>query len=141
MEEEMLAETSEPMVIGKKPIGYCVQRVREIRGMKQFELADFIGITQQTLSKFENSTSLRKTTVEKLAAGLGVTVGFLENFDDDEFRNSIINFHAESSISGQLNSGRYVNNCPKDILDLIQKELSYLREQNILLIEKLSKKE
>lgn len=47
---------------------------REYLGLTQKEVADRMGIEQPSYSKMENQTRPRKTTLEKLAEALGITV-------------------------------------------------------------------
>jgi transcriptional regulator with XRE-family HTH domain len=63
-------------------LGRKVQRVREIIGMKQIALADSTGMSQQNISKLEQSEQIAEDTLEKLAKGLGVTADFIQKFDE-----------------------------------------------------------
>ena len=57
--------------------GYTLVRAwREYLGLTQKEVAEKMGITQAALSQMESGEKkLRKATLEKLAAALGVSVG------------------------------------------------------------------
>ena len=67
----------------RQSVGCNIKRIREITGLKQFLLAELSGITQQTLSEFENVARLKKSTLAKIAKGLNVPVDLLENFSED----------------------------------------------------------
>lgn len=65
-------------------LGRNIQRIREIIGMKQSALADNAGMSQQNVSKLESSPIITDETMEKLAAGLGVTSDFAKNFNEEK---------------------------------------------------------
>ena len=62
--------------------------LRKIRGYSQDELADKIGITRQTLSKYETGESLPDIEKCKLMADIfGVTVDALISYDNSDSEN------------------------------------------------------
>jgi transcriptional regulator with XRE-family HTH domain len=65
-------------------LGRNVQRIREIIGMKQSALADNTDMSQQNISKLENSPFISEETLERLAKGLGVTPEFIKSFNDEQ---------------------------------------------------------
>jgi transcriptional regulator with XRE-family HTH domain len=65
----------------KKHLGRTVGLIRESRGMKQEELANRIGTSQQTVSKYEQSEELEEKLLEKLAKGLGVEVEYILEYN------------------------------------------------------------
>ena len=64
-------------------LGHKVQRLREVLGMKQAVLARATGMSQQNASKLEQSETIPDETLERLAQGLGVTAGFIRQFDEE----------------------------------------------------------
>lgn len=64
-------------------IGRKISRIRELRGMKQEALAIELGITQQAISKIEQSEMVEEETLEKVAKALGVSRQAVENFNED----------------------------------------------------------
>ncbi|HEY1022626.1 MAG TPA: helix-turn-helix transcriptional regulator, partial [Flavisolibacter sp.] len=54
-------------------IGRKISRIRELRGMKQEALAAELGISQQAVSKLEQSEKIEEEVLEKVANILGVT--------------------------------------------------------------------
>jgi len=68
-----------------KPVhlGNNVRRIREIIGMKQYALAEECGWSQQQMSKLENSESIDPEYLELIAGKLGVTSGFIKNFNEE----------------------------------------------------------
>lgn len=72
-------------------LGRKIGRIREMLGVKQDTLAEKLGVTQQAVSKLEQSEDLENATLERIAKALGVTVEAIKNFNDD----SVI-FHIQS---------------------------------------------
>jgi transcriptional regulator with XRE-family HTH domain len=83
-------------------IGRKISRIRELRGMKQEALAAELGISQQAVSKIEQSEDIDGESLEKIAKVLGVTVEGLKHFTEDSVFNNINNFH-DNSIQNNFN--------------------------------------
>jgi transcriptional regulator with XRE-family HTH domain len=56
-----------PTKSNKVHIGRKISRIREIRGIKQDFLAIELGVSQQTISKIEQSEEVEDSTLEKIA--------------------------------------------------------------------------
>ena len=80
-----------------KHIGRKIARIRELRGLKQEALAVEMGISQQAISKIEQSEEVEKDTLERVAKALGVSPQAIENFSDQGIFNYFNNFHDHSS--------------------------------------------
>lgn len=66
--------------------------------MKQEALAQELGISQQTLSKIENSETVEDAKLDEIARALGVTKEGIENFSEEAVFNIINNtYHNTSS--------------------------------------------
>ncbi|MET3981022.1 transcriptional regulator with XRE-family HTH domain [Mucilaginibacter sp. UYP25] len=74
-------------------IGRKISRIRELRGMKQEALAAELGISQQAVSKIEQSVEVEETALDKIAAALGVSVSVIKNFDDQKAINLFNNIY------------------------------------------------
>lgn len=72
-------------------LGRKISRIRELRGMKQEALALELGISQQTISKLEQSEEIEDSTLEKIAKVLGVTAEAIKNYSDETVLNIISN--------------------------------------------------
>ena len=72
-------------------IGRKISRIRELRGMKQEVLATELGISQQAISKLEQSEEIEDSTLEKVAKVLGVSVEAIKNYSDETVLNIISN--------------------------------------------------
>ena len=70
-----------------------MNRLKELRKEKkvsQKEIADFLGISEKTISRWENSENqIKPDKAEKLADFFGVSVGYLLGHDDNDFEKQI----------------------------------------------------
>ena len=118
-------------------LGRNVQRVREICGMKQMALADKTGMSQQNISKLEQSEHIPDDTLEKLANGLGVTADFLKSFDDERAVYNIqTNYNCTDNAGQQQNYYQPTihNNSPAEqVAAIFEKLLQSEREKVELL--------
>jgi transcriptional regulator with XRE-family HTH domain len=79
-------------------IGRKISRIRELRGMKQETLAEQLGISQQAVSKIEQSEKIEDDKLDQIANVLGVTKEGIENFSDEAVLNIIGNtYHVDNS--------------------------------------------
>ncbi|MEO7211294.1 helix-turn-helix transcriptional regulator [Mucilaginibacter sp.] len=83
-------------------IGRKISKIRELRGMKQETLATELGISQQAISKIEQSAEVEEDALIKISKVLGVTVEGLKHFTEDSVFNNINNFH-DNSIQNNFN--------------------------------------
>lgn len=110
-------------------IGRKISRIRELRGMKQETLAAELGVSQQTVSKLEQSEEIEDSTLEKIANVLGVSKEAIKNYSDEAVINNIQNNYDNTVINGPG-----VNyNCTFNPLD----KLIDLMEENKKLYERL----
>ncbi|RZJ80002.1 MAG: XRE family transcriptional regulator [Flavobacterium sp.] len=72
-------------------LGRKIGRIRELRGMKQEALAAELGISQQAISKLEQSEEIEDSTLEKVAKVLGLTTASIKNFSEEAVFNIIGN--------------------------------------------------
>lgn len=72
-------------------IGRKISRIREIRGIKQEFLAVELGVSQQTISKIEQSEEVEDSMLEKIGKVLGVTAEAIKNFSEEAVINIIAN--------------------------------------------------
>lgn len=80
-------------------IGRKICRIREIRGIKQDHLAAELGVSQQTISKIEQSEEVEDSTLEKIASILGVTLDGIKSFSEEAIINYFNTFNNEVSQS------------------------------------------
>lgn len=72
-------------------IGRKISKIRELKGMKQETLASELGISQQAVSKIEQSADVDGEALEKISKILGVPADAIKNFNDDAVLNIISN--------------------------------------------------
>ena len=70
-------------------IGRKITRIRELRGIKQETFAVELGISQQTVSRLEQSEEIEDDMLEKIAKILGVTPEAIKNFSEEAVINII----------------------------------------------------
>jgi transcriptional regulator with XRE-family HTH domain len=97
-------------------IGRKISRIRELRGMKQEALAAELGISQQAVSKMEQSEVVEEEVVEKIAKVLGVTAEAIHSYSDEAVFNYFNNFSDHSVNQGPIGSHNICNFNPIDKL-------------------------
>lgn len=127
----MIAEAE---ILEKEPVhlGRNVCRVREIIGMKQIVLAEKTGMSQQNISKLEQSEKIPDETLEKLAKGLGVTSEFIKTFNEEKAiyniqTNNIFNDNAANS--SQHYKPTFNNNSVDKLTEMVQRLLDLERRK------------
>ena len=123
-----------PTKSNKVHIGRKISRIREIRGIKQDFLAIELGVSQQTISKIEQSEDVEDSILERIANVLGITVEGIKNFSEEAVINYFSTFNDNSSNQGAVGSNNY---CTFNALD----KLVELFEENNNLYERLLKSE
>jgi transcriptional regulator with XRE-family HTH domain len=105
-------------------IGRKISRIRELRGMKQETLATELGISQQAISKLEQSEEIEDSTLEKVAKVLGVTKEAILQFSDDAVINYFNTFNDNSFNNGAYNAF----NCNFNPIDKLMEVLEANKE-------------
>ena len=116
-------ETSEKT--NRTHLGRKISRIRELRGMKQEALAAELGISQQAISKLEQSEEIEDSTLEKIAKVLGVTCDAIKSFTEESIFNYFNNFSDNSINQGPIGSH---NTCNFNPLDELIKSLNANKE-------------
>lgn len=89
-------------------IGRKISRIRELRGMKQESLAAELGISQQAVSKIEQSAEVEEDALERIAKVLGVTAEAVKNYNDEAVFNIIGNTYHDNSAPCVLMDKNYM---------------------------------
>ncbi|QEM06671.1 helix-turn-helix transcriptional regulator [Mucilaginibacter rubeus] len=119
-------------------IGRKISKIRELKGMKQETLAYELGISQQAVSKIEQSADVDGEVLEKIAKILGLSSEAIKAFTEEAVFNIISNtFHNTSSdnstlIASSLNYQPTFNTVEK-IVELYERLLQAEKEKNELL--------
>lgn len=124
-------------------MGFQISRIRELRRMKQQELAIAMNVSQQTISNIENSETIKEKKLEEIAKVLGVTKEVIKNFSDEIMLNVILKTFTSNDIV-MLNSNNDLPNfsvlhkitelyerllkAEKDLLDAEKEKVFYLEK-------------
>ena len=114
-------------------IGRKISKIRELRGMKQDSLAFEFGISQQTISKIEQSAEVEEDVLAKIAKVLGVTSEAIKNFSEEAVVNYFSTFNDNSINNGAVYAFNSTFNPIEKWLEII--------EENKKLYERLLKSE
>ena len=123
--------TTKPAHLGRK-----ISRIRELRGIKQEYLATELGVSQQSISRMENSEVVEDELLEKVAKILGVPVEGIKNFNKEAVFNYFNTFNDTSVNNGAVGNNRY-RECTFNPLDKLMEVI----EENKVLYERLLKSE
>jgi len=85
-------------------IGRKISRIRELRNIKQETLAFELGLSQQSISRMEQSDVLEDDVLEKIALVLGVTPDAIKNFSEEGVINYFNTFNDHSFNNGAYNA-------------------------------------
>jgi transcriptional regulator with XRE-family HTH domain len=96
--------------------GRKIGRIRELLGLKQEALAEKLGISQQAVSKLEQSEQVEDATLERVAKALGVSSEAIHNFSEEATVNFIQHNH-EGSNQGAANVSVQNLNCTFNPID------------------------
>ncbi len=105
-------------------IGRNVRRLREIKSIKQESLALTLAISQQKISKLEQSERIDEETLCKIADALGISVESIKNFDE----TAIIN---NSCVSHTMANANF--DAMEKIIELYERLIESEKDKNALL--------
>lgn len=111
-------------------IGYKIGRIRELRGLKQEFIAHELKVSQQTVSKIEQSETVDEELLEQISKILGVSTEGIKNFSEEAVFNYFNSFNDNSA-------GTFNHHCTFNPLD----KLIELFEENKKLYERLLQSE
>ncbi len=124
--------------------GRNIKRLREMLGIKQESLAFDLGVSQATVSDYEQKEALDDKILEKVSLALKIPIEAIKNMTDETTNNYINTFYDNSQQSGFFSNPINCNFNPIDkIVELYcEKEELYKKmiKDRDELIEKLSKK-
>ena len=127
-------------------IGDKIRKVRELKGLKQEDVAGKLGLSVTAYGNIErNDSSLTFERLEEIAEVLEVTVQDILNIPEQLNIHSVNNahqvgFNQNTTINDNRTCTEGEMEAYKFALTNIQKEVEYLRQQNLQLMELLSKK-
>ncbi|GAA4337841.1 helix-turn-helix transcriptional regulator [Mucilaginibacter gynuensis] len=122
-------------------IGRKISRIRELRGIKQETLASELGLSQQTVSRMEQSETIEDEVLEKVAKVLGVSPQAIKNFSEEAIFNNINTFNDNSSLNDYSSLFNYqctfnpidkIVELYNDKIELLERLLQAEKEKNEL---------
>lgn len=127
------------------PIGRKVEKVRNLMGLTQQQIADELGISKQSYSKLEQKDLIEPERLNQIAKVLGVTVEGLNNLNEDNVLicNQYISDTAtftNSQVAVQM-SEFTVNNPIDKIVELYERLLKNERETVEQLLSQIKEKQ
>jgi len=123
------------MTASEKPlnqhIGRKISRIRDLRGIKQEDLATQLGVSQKTVSRIEQSEDIEVDVLENVAKILGVTSDAIKSFSEEAVINYFNTFNDSSVNNGAVNYNN--SHCTFNPID----KLVEVFEENKKLYERL----
>ena len=119
-------------------IGRKISRIRELRGMKQETLAQELGISQQAVSKLEQSEQVEDEKLEFVAKALGVSAEAIKNFNEEAAIYNISNTFQDQAVNTNY---QCTFNPIEKVIELYERMLKLEREKVEMLEKLLSQKE
>ncbi len=120
-------------------IGRKIVRIRELKGMKQETLASMIGVSQQTISRIEQSAEVDEERLTQIAKALEVSVEAIMNFSEDAVINNMHNTH--NNHDNSVNAVVYYQLSPVEKIVELYERLLESERKRIELLEKQLKRE
>jgi transcriptional regulator with XRE-family HTH domain len=127
-------------------IGDKIRKVRELKGFKQEYVAGKLGLSVTAYGNIErNDSSLTFERLEEIAEVLEVTVQDILNIPEQLNIHSVNNAHQvgfnhNTTINDNRTCTEGEAEAYKQSITNLMKEIEYLRQQNIQLMEMLNKK-
>ncbi|MCD8739691.1 helix-turn-helix transcriptional regulator [Mucilaginibacter roseus] len=113
-------------------IGRKISKLRELRGIKQETLAAELGISQQAISKIEQSAEVEDEALLKIAKVLGLSSEAIKAFTEEAVFNIISNTFQDSSSNN--NNYMCTFNPIEKIIELYDEKVALL--ERLLQVEK-----
>ena len=85
------------MELSTPHIGRKIQRIRELRGIKQEVLASELGLSQSAVANMERSDIIDEDKLQKVADVLGVSPEAIRNFSEEALVFHIQNMHDQAT--------------------------------------------
>ncbi|QCR22109.1 helix-turn-helix transcriptional regulator [Pontibacter sp. SGAir0037] len=115
-------------------MGRKISRIRELRAMKQETLAYELGVSQQTVSRIEQSEQVEEAILQKVAKVLGVSAEAIKNYSDEAVIYNIQNnYEGSHGIYNQLNPIEKIISLYDEKIALMERLLQSEREKVELL--------
>ena len=113
--------------------------MRELLNFTQEEVAEKMGVSQQTISNIESSETVDDEQLDKLGKALGVSAEAIKNLDENA---TVYNIVHNSSISGTVSAHHCTFNPLDKLMEVIEKneklykELLKEKDEKIAMLQK-----
>ena len=111
-------------------IGRNINRIRELKGMKQEALALAIGVSQQTISNLEASETIEEEKLLEIAKALEVSVEAIKNFSEENVINYFNTFNEAVSNPNFINNSTCTFNPLDKVVELYERLIQAEKEKN-----------
>lgn len=142
---------------GRVHQGVNVSKLRRYEGLKQFDLAEKMGVTQQFVSKLEKQPVIGKEYMDKISDALKVTPEVIENMEETpvsvviennnyEFENGSNNTGVGVGYVSEINDSKVIHpiekllELTKDNASLYERMMANEKEKAALLEKLLNEK-
>lgn len=100
----------------KMTIGKRIKQIREDKGLTQTALARAVGITPQTIYKYENEIieDVTLDKIEKMAAALGISPACLVGWDEAPSSEVLLNKFEKLNSLGKEKADKLIDSLLKD---------------------------
>ncbi|MFB9079642.1 helix-turn-helix domain-containing protein [Flavobacterium procerum] len=115
-------------------IGRNINRIRELKGIKQEALALAIGVSQQTISNLEASENIDEEKLLEIAKALEVSVEAIKNFSEENVINYFNTFNDSDNNFNNYNACTFN---PMDKVVELYERLIAAEKEKIAYLEKL----
>ena len=122
-----------------KHLGRKARHMRELLNFTQEEVAEKMGVSQQTISNIESSEIVDDEQLDKLGKALGVSAEAIKNLDENA---TVYNIVHNSSISGAVSAHHCTFNPLDKLMEVIEKneklykELLKEKDEKIAMLQK-----
>ncbi len=130
----------------KRHHGYNVKRLREILGVKQEDLAERLQLSQQTVSRYENSEMLEDNILNNISKALNIPIDSIKNFSEEGVVSIFGNNYQDEAVSYAVHYKCTFNPLEKVVslydekVELLERMLQTEKEKVSLLEEVLKNK-
>lgn len=125
------------LLADKSHLGRKVVRIRELRGMKQETLASKLNVSQQTISRIEQSEEIDDERLAQIAVALDVTIEAIKNFNEDAAINHMNNIH--NNHDNSVNAVVYYQLSPIEKITELYERLLESEREKVRLLENILK--
>jgi len=119
--------------VNQRHVGRNLQRIRVYLGMKQEALASDLGVSQQEISKIEQTEKFDDERLGEIASALGVTVDGLKSFNEETILYNTNNFYencgVKSAVSNTGNNQTFNSFPVEQVIEIFEKLLDKQKEQ------------